>query len=437
SETMDALPGVLNLAAAGAVDLGTAADVASNILSGYGMEAAEVGRLNDILAKTFTSTNTDLTMLGESFKYVAPVAASAGLSIEETSAAIGLLGNAGIQGSEAGTALRGSIARLLSPTAEVTSKLAELGVSVTDSKGQLLPLVDIISQLEDAGASTADMMTIFGLEAGPAMQALVSQGSDALGTLTGDLRDAGGTASEIAATQMEGFNGGVKELQSALEGLAIAVAESGLLEWATAIISKVTEWAQALSETNPWLLKIGVVLGIVAAAIGPLLIVVGMLITSIGAIAGVMTPVVGVVALVVAGIAALGAAVWMAWKRSETFRAGVVATWEAIKAGWQALWDGVLKPGLDALVAWWTATWPKIKQTALDAFGAVMDFVAEVRPKFEKIFGQITEIVSGAVGSIKGVWEEHGETIMTVVDFLQTVVVANFRGAFQMVVGIV
>ncbi|MFW5420853.1 hypothetical protein J0910_29980 [Nocardiopsis sp. CNT-189] len=95
-------------------------------------------------------------------------------------------------------------------------------------------------------------------------------------------------------------------------------------------------------------------------------------------------------------------------------------------------------PRLGPLVAWWSATWPQDQATALSAFGAVMDFIREVRPKFEKIFGQIAEIVSGAVGVIKGVWgKSTADTIMTVVDFLQTVVVANFRGAFQMVAGIV
>src|SRR5690606_17188308 len=208
-EIMTALPGVLNLAAAGQLDLAEAADIASNILSGYGLEVAEINRLNDVLAKTFTSANVDMRMLGESFKYVGPVAASAGLQFEEVAAAVGLLGNAGIQGSEAGTALRGSIARLLKPTAEVSDTLKRLGVNVVDSRGELPPLVDINRQLEQAGATTADMMTIFGLEAGPAMQALVSQGSNALGNLTRELENSGGTAEQIASTQMEGLNGAV------------------------------------------------------------------------------------------------------------------------------------------------------------------------------------------------------------------------------------
>ncbi len=437
SATMDALPGVLNLAAAGAVELGVAADVASNVLSGYGMEASEVGRLNDILAKTFTSTNTDLTMLGESFKFVAPVAASAGLELEEVSAAIGLLGNAGIQGSEAGTALRGAIGALLSPTTQVQGILDRLGVSVLDSSGNLRSLNDILVQLEDSGADTADMLGIFGLEAGPAMTALLSQGSGALSELTGNLQDAGGTASSIAETQMEGFNGGVRELQSALEGLAIAVAESGLLAWATELTSKVTEWIQAFSQANPMLFKVGVIIGIVVAVIGPLLVMIGALVAAVGAIGAVLTPVVGIVAAVVAGLIALGVAVWMAWKRSDTFRAGVMATWQGIKDGWNALWSGALKPGLGALLAWWSATWPKIKDAALQAWAAVVAKFEEVKPKFLEIFGQVQEIVGGVLGWLSEKWDEHGAIIMLWLGFLASTVIGRLKGAFALVVAVV
>lgn len=437
ADTLDALPGVLDLAAAGAVDLGTAADVASNILSGYGMQAAEVGRLNDILAKTFTSTNTTLEMLGESMKYVAPVAASAGLSIEETSAAIGLLGNAGIQGSEAGTALRGAIGNLLSPTAQVQELLDGLGVSALDSSGELRSLTDIVGQLEDAGASTADMLGIFGLEAGPAMQALLSQGSGALKTLTGELKEAGGTAEEIATTQMEGFNGGVKELQSAVEGMAIAIAESGLLAWATELTSRVTGWVQALSKSNPMLLKVSVIIALILAVIGPLVVMIGVLVMSIGAIGAVLTPVIGVVAAVVAGIVALGVAVWAAYKRSDAFRAGVVATWEGIKTGWNALWGGALKPGLDALLAWWESTWPSIKDTALQAWGAIVSYFQGIWPKIKEIFGQVSAIVLAFVGELQGVWAQHGGWITGVVRGIWDFVVGIFKGATTLLVTII
>lgn len=283
-QTMEALPGVLNLAAAGGLDLATSADIASNVLSGFGLEVSELTRLNDVLANTMTSSNTNLEQLGSAFQYVGPVASSAGLSLEETAAAIGLLGNAGIQGEQAGTVLRGAIANLLNPSNAVAKAMDRVGLSATDSSGNLLPLHDIISQLEESGASTADMMAIFGVEAGPGMQALVSQGSDALADLT-DKAGESGTAAEIAETQMAGFNGGMASLKSAFEGLMIAIGESGLLEWATQAVQALTGFTQQLSETNPEMLRLGTVIAGGLLVLGPFLSILGRIISTVSSVA--------------------------------------------------------------------------------------------------------------------------------------------------------
>src|SRR5690606_27986052 len=151
-------------------------------------------------------------------------------AFEEAAAAIGLMGNAGIQGGMAGTALRSAISRLLKPTAEVSRTLAQLGITVTTADGSLRSLADIVGDLEAAGATTADMMALFGQRAGPAMAALVDQGAAAMRELTTELENSGGTAQRIADTQMRGLSGALKELRSAVEGLAIAFAESGVLQ---------------------------------------------------------------------------------------------------------------------------------------------------------------------------------------------------------------
>ncbi len=239
-DILNAMPGVLSLASAGNMDLARSADIASNILTGYGFKTSQTSRVVDVMAKTFTSTNTNLEQLGEAFKYAGPVAHTAGLKFEETSAAIGLMGNAGIQASMAGTALRGAVTRLLSPTAKVAKTLKKLGVEATDSHGQLLPLNDIIRQLEKSGATTGDMMTIFGQRAGPALLALVDQGSGALVKLTKELENSGGTADEIAKIQMEGLKGQLVSLKSAWEGLMIEIGDLGVLDLATGAVEGLT-----------------------------------------------------------------------------------------------------------------------------------------------------------------------------------------------------
>ncbi len=221
-QIMSALPGTMELAAAGMVSVQDAAGIASATLRGMGLEVSELGRVNDILVKSSASSNVNVLQLGESLKLVAPVAASAGISLEETVAAIGLLGDAGIQASTAGTTLRGAIARLLSPSNQVTEALDRLGVEVLNAQGDLIPFADVIEKLGESGAKTGDLMTIFGLKAGPGVAALVSRGADALRDMEDSLRNAGGTAESIAKKQMDTLTGRVLILGSKLEGLAIS-----------------------------------------------------------------------------------------------------------------------------------------------------------------------------------------------------------------------
>lgn len=290
NDIVSAMPGVLNLAAAGQMDLAQAADIASNILTGFGKSTDELSHTIDVMAKTFTSANTDLSQLGEAMSYVAPVAASTGAQFEEVSAAIGLLGNAGIQGSRAGTSLS-RIMSILTINAPKTAKAMKgLGISALDSSGNLKPLNEIIGDLGEAGATTSDIMGIFGARAGPGMAALISQGSEALVELTDELVASGGTAQDIADTQMEGFAGSMLRLKSAFEGAMIAIAESGLLSKATDLIEraatatgKFAENFAALSEkTQETILKIG----FFTAAAGPALMIAGKLTIGVIALGG-------------------------------------------------------------------------------------------------------------------------------------------------------
>jgi TP901 family phage tail tape measure protein len=274
NQIMEALPGTLELAAAGSLDLARAADIASNVLTGYGLQAEEVGRVNDVLALASISANTNVEQLGNAFKFVAPVASAMGVSIEESAAAIGIMSDAGIQGEMAGTALRNILA-------ELAKESDTLGVSVYDTNGVMLPLADILAQLESRGFTTAESMGEFGMRAGPALQALLSRGSGALRDLTTNLEGAGGTAARLAATNMEGFNGAVLNLRSAVEGLQIAIAQSGLLDFFQSLVERLTGVIRQLSTLDPAVLRVITVVSGLAAAVGPLLFVFGRLLVEI------------------------------------------------------------------------------------------------------------------------------------------------------------
>ncbi|WP_051332249.1 phage tail tape measure protein [Cucumibacter marinus] len=247
NDIMEALPATLNLASAAQLDLGQSADIVSNILTGYNKDVSELGGVTDVLVKAFTSANTDLNQLGEAMKYAGPMASAAGVDFETAAAALSLMGNAGIQASMAGTSLRGAITRMLNPTAKVQAAMDQIGLNFTDAEGSLLPLDQIIQQLEPHSDDAGLMMELFGQRAGPAMTALVTQGSDALRDLTTELENSGGTAAEIAAKQLEGLNGSLIKLASAVEGIQIAIGET-LVPAVTAMAEAITSMTGPITE---------------------------------------------------------------------------------------------------------------------------------------------------------------------------------------------
>lgn len=250
NQILAAMPGTLQLAASAQMDMARAADVVTNILTGYGKDVSELGHVNDVLVKAFTSANTNLEQLAEAMKYAGPVASAANVQFEETAAALAIMGNAGIQASMAGTSLRGAISRILNPTKQVRTAMKQAGLSFVDAKGHLKPLVEIVKELEPHVDDAGLFMKLFGQRAGPAMAALVSQGSDELAGLTKSLEDSAGTAERIAEVQMQGFNGKMKELKSAFEGLQIAIGDalipalSALARAMTDVLGPLTEWTR-------------------------------------------------------------------------------------------------------------------------------------------------------------------------------------------------
>jgi len=266
-EILDSMSDTLNLAAAAQMELGDAADIVSNIMKGFGLEADDLANATDVLTKTFTSSNTNLHQLGEGMSYVAPVAKGLGFSIEETAASIGVLSDAGIQGSRAGTGLRMIFAKLV-------EKSDQLGISIRDASGEMLPFADIIEQLEERGLSAEEAMEHFGERAGPAMQVIMENGSESLREFTGELKNAQGVTDEIAKKQMEGFNGKMKEFKS--------VAKDGAIILGNVIIPKLTEFVEKIKSGIEWFTGLNegtqktiVFFAGLVAAVGPVLIGLG------------------------------------------------------------------------------------------------------------------------------------------------------------------
>lgn len=273
-EIMAAMPATLNLAAAGNLELATAADIASNVMSGFGAEAKDLGQFVDVLAAGFTNSNTDLNQLGEAMANAAPVASGFGVSIEETTAAIGLLSNAGIQGGAAGTSLKNILVQL-------DEQSESLGLSIYDAAGNMIPLSDQLAQLESKGLSTSDIMGKFGKIAGPGLLALMKEGSSGLSDLTGTLENSGGTAKKVADQQMQGLAGTMTRLKSATEGLAISFGEL-ILPVIEKLVNFVTGLVTAWTNLDGGIKIAIITFATLAATLGPLIAIFGAIASPIG-----------------------------------------------------------------------------------------------------------------------------------------------------------
>lgn len=268
NQIYSSMPGTLNLAAAAQLDMGSAADIVSNIMTGFGLEASELEGAVDILSKAFISSNTDLRQLGDGMKFVGPIASGLNVPLSSTTAALGALSNAGIQGGMAGTTLRMILGTL-------ASEADKLGIATTNAAGDLLPLADIIDALNEKGMSTTEVLDVFGQRGGPGMAALLAQGGTSLRAFTAELDDAGGTAQRVAETQMQGLHGMVKELQSAAEELLLSLGDAGVLGMAKSVVTGLTTLIRKVNELPAPMKTAAIAVGGVAAAAGPLLVTLG------------------------------------------------------------------------------------------------------------------------------------------------------------------
>ncbi|WP_051340946.1 phage tail tape measure protein [Azospirillum halopraeferens] len=388
NQTIAAMPGMLDLARASGAGLASTADVASNILTGFGLEAAEMGRVADAMTATFTRSNVTLGMLGETMSYAAPAAAGAGQSLETVAAMAGKLGDAGIQGSRAGTAINAMLSSLAGPTTAATKLLDSFGVATTDSAGNLRNMVDILTDLAKGmegmgnGARLDALATIFGREAAGAVNVLLDQTDGRLQDFVSTLESAGGEAAAVALRMGDNFEGAMAGIGSAVESVQISFGTL-LLPALTEGALRVADIVRAITvfvESNRDLARtIGLVAAGVAAAavvIGPAVLAVGALASAAGMLLPVLAALVSPIGLLIAALA--GAAVL------------IHRNWDGIAAFFEGLWVGIvagmapLQPAFDALAA---AVTP-----ILDAGAGVLDWVRSLIAPVDGLAGAAAEL---------------------------------------------
>lgn len=402
------IPAVLDLARAGAVDLGLAADIASDVGSAFGMTADQIGHLADVMAKTATSANTSVEMMGESFKFVAPVARSAGQSLEETAAAIGILGNNGIKASMAGTDLK-NILSLLANKAK--SSLAKFGVSTSDAAGNMRPLLDVMNDIGRAtrGLSQSErlafFMETFGKISGKSAILLADAGQQ-IDDMRGKLAQADGAARKAAKTMDANIGGAFRALMSAAEGVAIEIGNAlapTIQEWAKGLtgaaqfISKLVknnkEFFVAAGKVvaiviglGAALLTLGILLKGAALAFGTLAAIASGVGTALGVIGTALGAILSPMGLVIAGLGALV----LAFVRSS---GGIRGAWENVTSFLATAWHKT--------ISFLSSMWDGFTSLVRDSWKATVDFLIRFGRVLQTAWQKTIDTLGGLFGRLR------------------------------------
>lgn len=466
-DMLSGIDGIMSLAAADGLDLATTSDIVTDALTAFGLSASDSGHFADVLAKASSNANTNVSMLGESFKYAAPVAGALGYSAEDTAIALGLMANAGIKGSQGGTALRGSLTRLIKPTDDAAALMEQYGLSMTNADGSMKSLGEVMNMLRDklGGLTEAEQAQvaaqIFGQEAMSGMLAIINASDSDYAKLTDAIYDADGAAQQMADTMLDNLSGQLTLLKSALEGLAIQFGEI-LMPYIKQFVTWLQNLTQKLQELTPEQKEQIVKWAAIAAAIGPVLMVLGKLTSSVGSIittfgkipgaiakaksafTAVSAAIGGISAPVVAVVAAIGvliAAFANLWKTNEEFRNKMTAIWDGIKSKFEsfaqgivdrlnalgfdfenfgevvkAIWDGfcsVLAPVFEAAFEIISS----VLGTVLDVLTGILDvFIGIFTGNWEQCWNGIKEIFVGIWNGLVGILQSLGNMLLGIFD---------------------
>ena len=427
-EIMKAMPGLLDLAAVSGGDVALASENTATALRGFGLEASEAGHVADVFARAAADTNAEVGDMGEALKYVAPVANSMGISLEETAAAIGIMSDAGIKGSQAGTTLRGALSRLARPTKAMQDTMDNLGVSFYDADGKMKPLKTQVELLKKAFEGLTPeqqqnaLVTLYGQESLSGMMALIDKGPDSLGKLTKSLKDSDGAADDMARTMQDNMNSSIEQMFGAFESAAIVIQKilaPSIKKVADAISGLVEKFVSAPESTQ----KLVVAIGAIAIAIGPVLYALGMLVKAfqtmkvglgvlgngislfkkLGSAIGFLTSPVG---LVIAAVALLVVGFIYLWNTSEDFRNFWIGLWEGIKSAVSSAVEWI-QNAWKSTGEWFNNLWKSIKEgadnvwtTIQEAPGKAADWIknkwTETKEFFSSIWDGIKEAASSA-----------------------------------------
>lgn len=462
TDMLDGLEGILRLSEASGADLATTSDIVTDALTAFGLSAKDSGDFADLLASTSSNANTNVEMLGESFKYVAPLFGAMGYTAEDCAMALGLMANAGIKGSQAGTSLKTAIANLASPTKSMKNAMNDLGISLTDSEGKMKTFYAIMQDLREAFGDldetqqTAYASTIFGKEAMSGMLAIINASEQDFQKLEVATESYHGAATDMAKTMQQGLNGQLTELKSKLEGVAITIGEklepivSTLVGWISNLVDKFTNLSPAMQ-------NVVLVLGGFAAALGPILLIVASLIklkqmwtvasTTVaianGALSLSVIALIGWIIAIVAAIASVVGVITYLWNTNENFRNFITTCWESIKTTALAVWE--------TISTFVSEIWTWLVDLGVQLFERLKVFFFENQESINEIIGAVWGAISGYLSwvwnsiksiaetvfnALKAFWDVWGETIIEVFSQVWNMISGLFEAYLTVISGL-
>lgn len=449
SDIIDGMAGVLNSASASGEDLAQVSTIVADAITGFGLKAKDASRVADLLTQSANAGTIDITDLGESFKYISPIAKTMGFSIEDVTTAISAMSMSGIKGSQAGTALRTMFARMVKPTDDVKSAMDELGIKLTNSDGSFKSLNTIVSEMRGSFSGMTDEQKTYyatvlaGQEGMSGLLSLLSLSQGEYDKLADSMNNCKGVAEDTAKTMLDNFGGQLTILKSSLEGVAIQFGEvllpyfKNFVDWVQKVVLKLQSMTKEQKEQIvKW--------GLFAGAIGPTLVIFGKLTSGIGklvSVFGAVPKVIGTVqkdfkllqlgithiqegfALSKAGFSGLGkeasvlgsflgglsapmiasavavgvlvTAFMTLWKTNEQFRNNMTATFKEITASFSAFFSGIserfsaLGISLESIVNVIKSVW--------------LGFCNLLAPIFESAFSQVSTVINTVLNVILGI----------------------------------
>lgn len=401
--SMSAIGGVLDLAAAGNLSVASAAEIAANAINAFQLPASDSVRIADLLAAGANASSVEVTDLSDSLKMSGSVMSSYGQSLDDTVTALGLLGNAGLKGSDAGTSLKQMFISLAAPTDKSLKLMKSLGINIYDAQGAMLPFEDILYRLQDGFAGMTEeqrnvaMATVFGSDAVRAANILLQAGEDGWTEMSSAVRK-GGAAAEVAASRQKGFNGAMEYFKGTMESLLIEVllpfldTLSGGLRWIADLVALFTQLPRPVQYAALAFLA-------VLAAIGPVLLA----LSGVATVLGFLLSPIGLIGVAIAALAA-------AW----------VSNWGDIQGKVQAAWD-YIKPIFDNIVDWlqntagqalewlrakWNEVWPQLQNAVAGMWSIIEPIFISVRDWVK------TKIGEGLI-ALQSAWETTWTALQT------------------------